>query len=137
MARINDLSGDILDKYDDNGVLKSANDVILANLDDSHQCNVGTTEGCKCDKLLQEFHHFDTSLSIEGKWAGGSVTSVCGAQPRQENFLCYDLPALRKVSSNISPSVAKFVSLESIYDIATDALNNDPFDECVRNLVDQ
>jgi len=34
-------------------------------------------EGGECDQLLQQFHRFDESLSIQGKWQGGSVTGVC------------------------------------------------------------
>jgi hypothetical protein len=30
-----------------------------------------------CDQLLQHFHRVDEDLSIQGKWQGGSVTSVC------------------------------------------------------------
>ena len=33
--------------------------------------------GGECDQPLQEFHRFDESLSIQGKWQGGSVTGVC------------------------------------------------------------
>lgn len=31
----------------------------------------------KCDELLQQFHRYDENLSVQGKWAGGSVTGVC------------------------------------------------------------
>ena len=33
--------------------------------------------GGDCDQLMQQFHHFDEELSVQGKWQGGTVTGVC------------------------------------------------------------
>lgn len=49
----------------------------------------------KCDKLLQEFHRFDEEIGIDGKWAGGSITSVCrgwGSTKVSKMFVCQYFP---------------------------------------------
>ena len=48
----------------------------MENLDEQDRL-CPSANGCKCDNLLREFHRFDEDLSVQGKWAGGSVTSVC------------------------------------------------------------
>ena len=58
----------------------SGTETILENLNEERVCDVVDDVddmGCKCDRLLQLFHRFDESIGLEGKWAGGSVTSVC------------------------------------------------------------
>ena len=76
LARIYSLGADILVQYNDNGVL--TNTTILDPLNpESRECDDQDTHACKCDLLLQEFHRYDEGLSVQGKWAGGSVTSVC------------------------------------------------------------
>lgn len=47
----------------------------------------------KCDELLQQFHRYDENLSVQGKWAGGSVTGVCrgwGTPKVSRRFDVYD-----------------------------------------------
>ena len=75
MTRVQTLSSDILNQFSD-GIL--TDESILENLDEqARSCPSGNPTGCKCDNLLREFHRFDEDLSVQGKWAGGSVTSVC------------------------------------------------------------
>ena len=73
------MSEVILQKYDDDGLLLDSADpdFILMDLNGNRQCGESGVVACGCDRLLQEFHRFDEGLSVQGKWAGGSVTSVC------------------------------------------------------------
>ena len=80
------MSEDILGQFsfddDGNGDL-TGDAIILTALDKDRTCPVPTLNqegrdiGCACDELLREFHRYDEELSVQGKWAGGSVTGVC------------------------------------------------------------
>ena len=48
----------------------------------------------QCDKLLQEFHRFDEGIGIDGKWGGGSVTSVCRGWGSTKVSIKYVMPIL-------------------------------------------
>lgn len=82
MTDIQGKSKQILDQYDDDGMLKSGSILILNATNQDLRCPV-TIENdpkdiaCLCDELLQEFHKFDEGLGLDGKWGGGSVTAVC------------------------------------------------------------
>jgi hypothetical protein len=52
-------------------------------------------KGGACDQLLQQFHRFDEEIGESGRWQGGTVVSVCRGR-----------------------GTTKFLSLESMYDIA-------------------
>eukprot|EP00581_Thalassiosira_minuscula_P005786 CAMPEP_0183744146 /NCGR_PEP_ID=MMETSP0737-20130205/65580_1 /TAXON_ID=385413 /ORGANISM="Thalassiosira miniscula, Strain CCMP1093" /LENGTH=2327 /DNA_ID=CAMNT_0025979781 /DNA_START=237 /DNA_END=7220 /DNA_ORIENTATION=- len=95
-----------------NGILKEYNE-ISGELTGDHSI-LDPVNG-KCDKLLQQFHRVDESLGINGKWTGGSVTSVCRGW-----------------------GSSKFFSLGSIYDV-NDAAGLDfdeKVEECLQDLVD-
>lgn len=105
------MSSAILSQYDiddeGNGMLKLDADSILSPLDPSTRgCNSGTN-GCICDKLLQEFHRFDEGLSVQGKWAGGSVTGVCRgwgtSKVRNELAVCYLGSSLEELFNKYCP----------------------------------
>ncbi len=60
--------------------LRNANEVALRSWSIGDATNKAEFEfgpSSSCDKLLQQFHRVDEELSIQGKWQGGSVTSVC------------------------------------------------------------
>ena len=90
LQRVKDTSKLILDEYDvtvlENGEKEysketgSSNVQFLKSLNQDRTCDVTLENeplGCACDRLLQEFHRYDESISWQGKWGGGSVTAVC------------------------------------------------------------
>ena len=102
MDDIQDKSKQILDQYDDDGMLKSGSILILNATNQDLTCPV--ENGCLCDELLQEFHKFDEGLGLDGKWGGGSVTAVCrnwgNHKVRSSVFLFYLCKNVAKVPNH-------------------------------------